>query len=275
MIYCPYTDRNISDSEASREHIIPLSLGGLDGFEIPVCRNFNSRVGSKIDGALANDFLILLRRNELDVRGHSNKKPKVVIKKSTDTVTGKPVQLDFDRGEGLRIWCPITKKYLQGERKLQSSISLDMDINLKFVAKVALSAGYFVYGELFRRNVRHDEIRFIMNNDLNAKSSEAKKILTRCHDRFHQDESTDAEIFRMLCTTSDFSSIVCLVPGSKNIGIFVGILGNYIGMLNIPADTESFPNEGEYDLGHVIFLRNGDVVRTSFRHAIKQMAESL
>jgi len=88
LIYCPYTDREISESDANREHIIPLSLGGLDGFEIPVCRDFNSKVGSKIDGALANDFLILMKRNELDVRGHSNKKPKAVAKKSTDTSTG-------------------------------------------------------------------------------------------------------------------------------------------------------------------------------------------
>jgi len=75
MIYCPYTNKDISESETTSEHIIPLSLGGINGFEIPVCKIFNSNVGSKIDGALANDFLILMKRNELDVRGHSKKSP--------------------------------------------------------------------------------------------------------------------------------------------------------------------------------------------------------
>ena len=28
MVYCPYTDREIPESESSPEHIIPLSLGG-------------------------------------------------------------------------------------------------------------------------------------------------------------------------------------------------------------------------------------------------------
>lgn len=275
MIYCPYTDREISESEANREHIIPLSLGGLDGFEIPVCKDFNSKVGSKIDGALANDFLILMKRNELDVRGHSNKKPKAVAKKSTDTSTGKPVQVAFDRHEGLKIWCPITKRHLQGERTFQSSVSLDMDAGLKFVAKVALSAGYFVYGELFRRHVRHDEIRFIMNHDLRNSPSQVITISTRVDDRFNQDENPDLEVFRMLCGKLGNSSVVGLVPGPENIGIFVGVLGHYMGMLNVPANTESFPAEGEYDLGHVVCLQNGNIVRVSFRRAIERMAEAL
>jgi hypothetical protein len=37
---------------------------------------------------------------------------------------------------------------------------------MKFVAKVALSAGYFVYGDLFRRNVKHSDFRAIMNFDI-------------------------------------------------------------------------------------------------------------
>ena len=35
-IYCPYTDQEINEGETSKEHIIPLSLGGVNGFEIPV-----------------------------------------------------------------------------------------------------------------------------------------------------------------------------------------------------------------------------------------------
>ena len=57
MIYCPYTDRNLSEWETSAEHIIPLSLGGTNGLELPVEPALNAQLGSEIDGALANEFL--------------------------------------------------------------------------------------------------------------------------------------------------------------------------------------------------------------------------
>ena len=38
-IYCPYTDRDIPLSESSPEHIIPLALGGMNGFAIPVSKD--------------------------------------------------------------------------------------------------------------------------------------------------------------------------------------------------------------------------------------------
>ena len=56
-VYCPYTDRELPESKSSSEHIIPLSLGGVNGFEIPVDATFNSILGSEIDGKLATDFL--------------------------------------------------------------------------------------------------------------------------------------------------------------------------------------------------------------------------
>jgi hypothetical protein len=70
-IYCPYTDRDIPIDDSNPEHIIPLSLGGLNGFTLPVSKDFNSRAGSEIDGALANDFLVMSERDKHSVWGHS------------------------------------------------------------------------------------------------------------------------------------------------------------------------------------------------------------
>ena len=36
LIYCPYVDQDIPDAQASREHIIPLSLGGTDCLKNPL-----------------------------------------------------------------------------------------------------------------------------------------------------------------------------------------------------------------------------------------------
>ena len=39
------TDRKLEERETSREHIIPMSLGGVNGFEIAVDSVFNSHSG--------------------------------------------------------------------------------------------------------------------------------------------------------------------------------------------------------------------------------------
>jgi hypothetical protein len=63
-IDCPYADRGIPISESSPEHIIPLALGSISGFTIPVSKDFNSNIGSEIDGALANNVLVMSKRDK-------------------------------------------------------------------------------------------------------------------------------------------------------------------------------------------------------------------
>ena len=104
MIYCPYTDQDIPEVKTSPEHIIPLSLGGVNGFEIPVDAAFNSQVGTVLDGALANEFLFALRRTEFDTRGHSGKKPSATIKNASYGDENRPAQAHFHRKDGLRVW---------------------------------------------------------------------------------------------------------------------------------------------------------------------------
>jgi hypothetical protein len=273
MIYCPYTNSEIENSKANCEHIIPLALGGMNGFEIPVCKSFNSDVGSKIDGKLAADFLVLMKRNEHDVRGHSGKRPEFVAKHSVNCDTGTPIQVTFDRKAGLKEWCPITKRYLaKGESSSFSTrIEMSLDIDTQFVAKTALSAGYFTYGDLFRNGVKHEELRFIMNNNPAKMGDEIYDIETRVDWRFSDDPNEKLEVFRLLCRRLDGSSVVGLVPSSNSLSIFVGILGYYMGMVNVPARTNDFPNEGSYHWGHVICPQNGVLKRTSFKRALEMI----
>jgi hypothetical protein len=87
-IYCPYADKEIPLGDSNPEHIIPLAVGGLNSFTLPVSKDFNSRIGSEIDGALANDFLVMSQRDKHGVRGHSRKHPEVVIRNAS---TPRPV----------------------------------------------------------------------------------------------------------------------------------------------------------------------------------------
>ncbi|UUO12074.1 HNH endonuclease [Alcaligenes faecalis] len=83
-IWCPYAGEEMDSAACNAEHIIPLSLGGSNGFTVPVSKTLNAEVGSAIDAALATkDIITMFRRREFDARGHSNKKPEVRIRNAT------------------------------------------------------------------------------------------------------------------------------------------------------------------------------------------------
>ena len=152
-VYCPYTDRDMPLSETSPEHIMPLALGGLNGFTIPVSREFNSRVGSAIDGALANDFLVMSKRDKHGAQGHTGKHPQYVIPNGKNVETGEPLHVTMGQVHGLRLWDPKLRKDVTGQgQKVSIGFQVDLDVTHRFVAKVALSAGYLVYGDHFRKS---------------------------------------------------------------------------------------------------------------------------
>jgi len=200
-IYCPYLGQVVPPEKANREHIIPLSLGGANGFEIFVDRDFNSTVGSKIDGALANDFMVAMRRQEYDAIGHSKKRPAVVSKRSKMNDNGMQVQVSLDRKNGMAIWDSVGRRYLSDQetagRSISTHFAIDRWSRLKFAAKAALATGYFVYGDNFIQNVCHDEIRTIMN--MTGKESEEtfKGIKTRIYDQFSGPEENDKNEFKV------------------------------------------------------------------------------
>lgn len=263
MPYCPYTDKYLLEDEANSEHIIPLSLGGINGFEIPVQKEFNSTAGSKIDGALANDLWILSKRASLDVRGHSNKQPILKFKKAKNIDTNKPIQITFDKKNGVGAWCPISKKPLFNNFSFEAKLIFERSIELRFAAKVFLSAGYYCYGDIFRRYVNHEEVRIIMNSSFEDMTK--LKLATRVDDRFSSDDNDTLQIFRAICEFHKAGSVIGFVLHDSSIGMFVGILGVYIGVLNVPADTILFPNADNYDLGHIMLIEDDQLHRQSFR----------
>jgi hypothetical protein len=276
-IYCPYSDREVSFSETTTEHIIPLSLGGSDRFTIPVHKHANSQLGSQIDGKLADDFLILFQREKFRARGHSGQYPTPLVRKAKDAVTERPLQVTL--GKELKIWDSIDRKYvpLNGQ-SLELSLTMKIDIPLQFVAKTALSAGYFVYGDLFKRHVRHQDLRVIMKGPNGLSETEIRNVKTKLFDRFqtglYGSNKAEFELQKTLCEAVR-GSCVAFIPGKNCLGVFVGVLGHYLGMVNIPADTKSFPRIDDHDLGHTIFLIDGVMKRRSYRARLQELYSAL
>lgn len=281
-IYCPYTDKEISLEQSNNEHIIPKSLGGINSFNLPVDAIYNSNAGSEIDGELANDLLMLFRRREFDARGHSNKPPKVHSKKSFFSESGKPIQVEFQGKEGIKVWDSIERKEFDPQdivgKTITSSFSISMYGRAKFAAKVALATGYFVYGELFRESVKHDDLRKLMNFNKQSTKQDFTNVSLRIYDQFMPTEKKQDEeernLYDFFCNFIG-SSCVIIIHGSTNLLFVVGILGQHIATINVEAKTDKFPFDGDFDLGHVIILKDNKLERISYRQLALQVKERL
>ena len=278
--YCIYTDTYCKQDEVSREHIFPLSLGGVDSFEIPAHRLFNNQLGSKIDGKLANDFLIILDRKRNDARGHSNKPVQAIWKKSRFDETNKPVQVKLT-DNGVKYYCPITKRELTEKECIKKEILtthvIDRFIRLKFTAKTALSAGYFVYRDLFKEFVDTRSLRDLMNMDKTRMNHILSTSKLRCTDQFYYNgkDEGDVKMFMKMAEMFEGSSVM-FVLSTENILISVSTLGTYLGTINVPAKTEYFPNEHEYRLGHVVYInKSSEIKRLSFHAAVRELSKKL
>jgi len=275
MPYCPYTDRDYTDAETSPEHIIPFSLGGVNGFEIAVQGKANSDIGSSIDAAMAEDFLVKTKRDRFDVRGRSGKEPVFVVKQARNT-DGLPLQVALNQRSGLQVWSPRDREYITDQRaaNLELNFHLKIDTAMKFVAKVALSAGYFVFGERFRTNVKHSDFRAIMNFDPSSPSGH-QEVEARIDDRFNEHPGEEVRVFRALCAASGPYSMVGFAHSHDRFGIFVGILGDYMGTIHVPAVMEGFPNDGEHQMGHVIQLQRPGFNRVSMKQALESFLKAI
>ena len=280
LVYCPYTNRDIDRERTTAEHIIPLALGGTNGFEIPVDAEFNSKLGSELDGQLSNEFLIAMRRTKYGARGHSGKEPWATIKKASYGDDNRPAQVGIHRKHGIRLWDAQDRQEKSEKGTIRINTSLNIDLPVRFAAKVGLVAGYCAYGKKFRDFVDHHHLRQVMMIDPAKLESDdgkymatAKRVKARVDSYLHEVPSDDdwkLLILRRFCTNAD-GSVVVLLPGPNFFQITVGILGQFIATINVPANTDPFPNEGDYHWGHVMLVKEGTLSRTSWFQCMKDV----
>ncbi len=279
-MYCVYLDKDVNPKDMNREHIIPLSLGGANGFEIYVDSQTNATMGSDVDAAIANDFFMLFPRREYDARGHSNKPPFPIAKKSKLVSSDKPVQVAFKK-EKIEVYSPIDRRNLDESevvgKTFQSTFKLDPYSQMRFTAKVALSAGYFIYGDLFKNNVKHNEIRILMAFDEStADRNDFDDFDTRgwfWPFPVAEKDEKDYQLYQFLASYLA-SSFVLAIPGPSNLGLIVGIFGQVIGVINCPAKTDYFPVGNDHDLGHLVSTKDGKMTRMSYRELVRNAAEA-
>lgn len=267
-MYCVYSGREISPEESTVEHIIPLSLGGNNQFTICVEKKINSDVGSKIDGKFLQDFLIGLSQLPYDNRGHSKKPQEVRMRGVMDDE--HPVTWTLSK-QGGQIFDHITNQIVQKNATIKVTSKLDLTIRLRFVCKVALATGFYLFGEAFVKHADCDSLRAGMLCDDLTK----QKLDLRFHDYLHKPDEKDAiqqETTEMLLNHLGTSAVLFSFAQGRCI-VFVSINGKYIGMVNFAADTDKLPVDNDlFRLGIVLSCEGKKISKKSYWRSIFDMS---
>jgi hypothetical protein len=268
-MYCIYTDREVPEAEGNLDHIFPLSLGGDNKFTIWAERKFNSTLGTEVDGAIANDPLVMFARRDADARGHGGSEPVPKFKKSQ--FGGEPAQLSFGK-DAVKVWDAKSRSYLPQEQiegqTIESQFKLDPRQAIRFVAKVALGGGYFVYGDAIRKAMDCDELRRLISfNPETSKREDFQGSKIKIADRYHPDVKTNTHVMmhKDLVEFRKRSTLIC-VPYHGWMGFHIGVLGMFMGTIAVPADITDLPNDMDLnDLGRALILGPGEFQQMSYR----------
>jgi len=256
----------------SKEHILPLSLGGCNKLCIEVNSEINKILGSKIDGILANDYLISCLRRRHNLRGHSNSAPVTKFKKVKVIGTNLPVQITHEINSK-RIYDLRNRRYLTDAEYsgLQFSITIPFDKHIRslFVTKVAIAAGYFIYGDEFLHYTDHESLRQYMSFAIHRNENLVNDLNLRFIDQFttNADKRTIQlkDYFTLISKLLNCSSVQFILC-SEHFLVNVAIAGKYIGTVNFKANAKQISNSGIYSGGHVLAIQNGILKRASFNH---------
>ena len=218
---------------------------------------------------MANDPLIQLALRDSGVRGYSGHKGTVKWRKSS--MDGRPIQITSTR-ERIFAWDARDRRELEDHefvgKTVQTEFKIGMHTALRFLAKVALGGGYFLYGDSFRSAADCDPLRRLIFLDLEAekKAGVLSNSGIKVCDRFHPDSqgSDEGAVFRVLCESLRRTLLIA-VPHQDSISFHVGVVGMFVGSLIVPADTRGLPIDGDHDLGHAMVLAPGELERLSFR----------
>jgi hypothetical protein len=240
---------------------------------VPVDGRANSLLGHEIDGSLANDLGMQIRRREFSALGHSGKIPQAIARVASYGDDRRPAQIQFNGKKPMRIWDAKDRRDLSDEEAVGQRISFKLHLNMiarvRFVAKVMLSAGYYIYGDCFRRHADHDAARRFMNV---RKFPDLEMALDQCMARGNWDSfprqnwwDVDDSANQALCKRTNGSVVIMVPLADDSLLVSVGLLGAWIGSMTIPVDVEKFPLHDEHDLGQVTAVIEGKVQRHSYR----------
>lgn len=272
MPYCIYSNTIVDENLMNTEHIIPRSLGGCDDFTIMVSKDKNSEVNRKIDEIIKNDFLISVRRVQHDFKGSRRSAPTLKVKKAM--VNGNPASWEYSK-DGITLFDHINKTALQGNQPATLSENFDLIIRSKFISKVALATGYFLFGNTFINHADHNSLRTYVFSD----DEENLKLDLRFYDEFQSPGTLDIpksdawEINKIIASREKSSGVIWGYAADR-IAFHTFIGSSLLGMVSFSANVDKFclDNKIHDDFGTVIRIKNNKVFsQVPYRCELKEV----
>lgn len=272
MKYCIYSDSVIDEADMNPEHIIPLSLGGCNDFAIMVNKEKNGDVNRGIDEKIKNDVLVLVRRVQHDFKGHRGSAPTLKVTKAM--VNGNPASWEYSK-DGITLFDHINKTALQGNQTATLSVKLDLEIRGRFISKIALATGYFLFGNTFINHADHNSLRtYVFSDDV-----ESLKLDLRFYDEFQSPGTLDIpksdawEINKIIASRKKSSGVIWGYAADR-IVVHTFIGSTLLGMVSFSANVDEFhlDNEIHDDFGTVIRIENNKVFsQVPYRCELKEV----
>lgn len=247
-MYCVYSNRNYEDELLTKDHIIPLSLGGCDEFYVMAEKNINNKIGTEIESKISNDNIIKIYRERHNALGHSKKKIHSEFY-TTDKTNSK---LIFSYSDGnFAMLDPKAKKEVEWPSSFPISTTINVTARIKFLAKVALGTGYFLFRDDFLSNECSYELRDILvNNTLTNK--QVHKHIDFCESF---DKVYFAKEYGTFCKMID-NSVITIVATDFVLIFLIGVCGMEIGNCILKYDTSKLDNLFKKPLGVSIICDN-------------------
>lgn len=176
--YCIYSGRHLPDAALSPEHVISKALGGNRWTVIRASRELNSKFGSAIDGAVANDIMVKFGRRDADARGHSGKKPVAVIEGARAWKVGDPwgqgetrYRLEIPKSGSPTIFDTKNRVFLPPTVLSHTGFivpewTTDHVARFKFTVKTLLGIGWKLFQTDLLAAVDADQLRSILTANL-------------------------------------------------------------------------------------------------------------
>lgn len=273
-IWCPYSNNVVSESEASNEHIIPLSLGGSNQFTIDVSSEANSGIASRLDSEFGKLEIICSARRHFALKGRSGRNPEVRwpieiqgMKGSLDLTSDSPTFISkrSHNPYGINIDRKLVEKAVAKTR-----LTFDANMMFSFACKVALGTGQYFFPEVFRNYGHHEHLRAFMNSDCSI--DELKHLQTFGSSRFWalpwphslQAPSKFEPWLELIHRRKDKHVIFTLHTTSEillGMSLFSGLFPYYF---QLSGESQKFPIGGDFELGAVVEL---DMSTKSFKRS--------
>ena len=267
--YCIYSGRHLPEDALSDEHAIPMSLGGGRSTLIRVSKKLNNELGTKIDGAIANDPLVQFGRRDADARGHS-RKPVVPRWKGarpwqSGPIDASPERLNvdfpatgspeiYDRRSGKAVASNIFNR----TALLVPNLQIDSDARLKFCIKTLLGVGWKVFGPKLLSSINTGALRTCLGIK-EAPLSEPVRL--RYLDPFvAPDEHAYVKMIEQNLVRECATTILAR-ENQTELEWSVSCVGHYVGSIVVQTNSRVLPAEIPDDGGLLLIAAPGTLKR--------------